>query len=76
MTDPGDGEHWTAFANCATADPEAFHPPKGGTTQPAKKVCAECTVREECLLYALEHGEKTGIWGGLSPRERKKLMQS
>lgn len=36
----------------------------------AKEVCRTCTVREECLDYALSHDEKEGIWGGQTPAER------
>lgn len=36
----------------------------------AKAVCATCPVLEECLQYATEH-QLTGIWGGMTDRERK-----
>ena len=58
---------------CTQTDPELFFPVKGGSTREAKKVCANCTVRAECLSYALENDERFGIWGGLSERERRKL---
>jgi WhiB family redox-sensing transcriptional regulator len=32
-------------------------------------------VREDCLDYALANGEKFGIWGGLSERERRRLRR-
>jgi WhiB family redox-sensing transcriptional regulator len=32
-------------------------------------------VREDCLEYALANGEKFGIWGGLSERERRRLRR-
>jgi WhiB family redox-sensing transcriptional regulator len=32
-------------------------------------------VRLECLEYALAHGEKFGIWGGLSERERRRVRR-
>jgi WhiB family redox-sensing transcriptional regulator len=38
----------------------------------AKKICAGCPVREECLRYALDHDERHGILGGLTPGERRK----
>ena len=38
---------------CTQTDPELFFPEKGGSTREAKKVCANCTVRAECLSYAL-----------------------
>ncbi|WP_172149082.1 WhiB family transcriptional regulator [Isoptericola chiayiensis] len=66
---------WQERALCAQTDPEAFFPEKGGSTREAKKVCASCDVRSECLDYALEHDERFGIWGGLSERERRKLKR-
>jgi WhiB family redox-sensing transcriptional regulator len=32
-------------------------------------------VREDCLEYALVNGEKFGIWGGMSERERRRLRR-
>ena len=66
---------WQVDALCAQTDPEAFFPEKGGSTRDAKKVCAACTVRSECLDYALGNDERFGIWGGLSERERRKLRK-
>jgi WhiB family redox-sensing transcriptional regulator len=66
---------WQERALCAQTDPEAFFPEKGGSTREAKKVCAGCEVRGECLEYALAHDERFGIWGGLSERERRKLKR-
>ena len=67
---------WQAEALCAQTDPEAFFPEKGGSTREAKRVCQSCTVKSECLEYALEHDERFGIWGGLSERERRKLKRA
>jgi WhiB family redox-sensing transcriptional regulator len=39
-------------------------------------VCRGCVVREECLEYALSNGEKFGIWGGMSERERRRLRRA
>ncbi len=66
---------WQEQALCAQTDPEAFFPEKGGSTREAKKICAACPVRAECLAYALEHDERFGIWGGLSERERRRLKR-
>ena len=68
-------EDWRERALCAQTDPEAFHPEKGGSTREAKKVCQSCEVREECLHWALDTKERYGIWGGLSERERRKLLK-
>jgi WhiB family redox-sensing transcriptional regulator len=66
---------WQERALCAQTDPEAFFPEKGGSTREAKKVCASCEVRADCLDYALANDERFGIWGGLSERERRKLKR-
>lgn len=61
-------------AICSQIDPELFFPEKGGSTREAKKICkGSCELRDECLEYALTKGERFGIWGGLSERERRKL---
>jgi WhiB family redox-sensing transcriptional regulator len=66
---------WQADSLCAQTDPEAFFPEKGGSTRDAKKICASCDVRAQCLEYALHNDERFGIWGGLSERERRKLRK-
>jgi WhiB family redox-sensing transcriptional regulator len=66
-------DEWMQYGACNSADPDAFFPEKGGNARDAKKVCAGCDVRAQCLQYALEHEEKHGLWGGLTERERRKL---
>lgn len=66
---------WVEEALCAQADPEAFFPEKGGAVRPAQAICARCPVREECLEYALENGERFGMWGGVSERARRQLAK-
>jgi WhiB family redox-sensing transcriptional regulator len=67
---------WQSRANCLGVDPELFFPERGASTREAKEVCRGCVVRTECLEYALANGEKFGIWGGLSERERRKVRRS
>ena len=66
---------WQARANCMGVDPDLFFPERGSSTREAKEVCRGCVVREECLEYAVTYGEKFGIWGGLSERERRKIRR-
>jgi len=66
---------WHDLARCAETDPEMFFPDKGESVRPAKRVCAGCEVRAECLQDALDHGERFGVWGGLSERERRVLAR-
>ena len=41
----------------------------------AKKVCARCEVRAECLAWALEAGQDHGVWGGMSEDERRAIKR-
>lgn len=70
-----DDEDWRISALCTQTDPEAFFPEKGGSTREAKRICASCEVKQDCLEYALEGDERFGIWGGLSERERRRLRR-
>ena len=67
---------WAADALCAQTDPELFFPEKGGATWEARRVCAGCPVRAECLDYALAHDERFGVWGGESERSRRRLKRA
>ncbi len=62
-------------ARCVDADPEAFFPDKGESTKEAKRICSDCPVKQPCLDFALANDEKFGIWGGLSPKERRRLKK-
>jgi WhiB family redox-sensing transcriptional regulator len=63
-------------AACATTDPELWFPELDSLWRvaQAKKICGECPVKVECLAYATDNKFKDGIWGGLSPTERHRLM--
>ena len=66
---------WQDLANCCGADPDLFFPERGASTRTAKGICRECSVRNECLEFAIVSSEKFGIWGGLSERERRKIRR-
>ncbi len=66
-------ESWRARANCLGVDPALFFPERGEPTGQAKAVCAGCSVRAECLDYAIETTARFGIWGGCSEAERRVL---
>ena len=72
-TDEGNG--WQLAANCLGVDPDLFFLERGASTKEAKAVCQGCEVRDDCLEYALVNGEKFGIWGGLSERERRRIRR-
>ena len=66
---------WKDSSNCLGVDPDLFFPERGASTREAKEVCRGCIVREDCLEYALLNGEKFGIWGGMSERERRRIRR-
>jgi len=63
--------------------PEMFYPlglDKGYTETPAigaaKAFCRPCPVRAQCLAHALVRKEEWGIWGGLTPAERRAMLRN
>ena len=71
---------WRAVAACRDTDPDLFFPV--GTTGPAieqieaaKAVCRECEAQAGCLEFALATNQDSGIWGGTSEEERRKLRK-
>ncbi len=76
MVDEGADRNWQDEARCQGTDPELFFDDKHTLTiEAAKKVCAECVVRLDCLEYALDNREKHGVWGGKSERERRRILR-
>jgi len=65
---------WLRRGACKSSDPELFFPLAASPVQEAqaKAVCATCQVLTECRSYALKAGETDGIWGGLTPEERRR----
>ena len=67
--------NWRAASACLNADPDMFFPVAVGTAaskqvSQALRLCQGCTVRQHCLDFAMQSGEKEGIWGGTTPEER------
>ena len=72
---------WRRHAICRDTDPDLFFPV--GTTghalvqiDRAKQVCGECPVSVDCLDYALETNQDSGIWGGTSEEERRTMRRA
>jgi hypothetical protein len=60
-----------------SASPELFFPSESGPLSglAAKRVCAGCCVKAECLRFALVTDQRWGVWGGTSAYERRKLSR-
>ena len=71
---------WRSQAICRDTDPDLFFP-IGTTGQAlvqidrAKEVCGVCPVKSECLEYALETNQDSGIWGGLDEEQRRNIRR-
>ena len=68
MTD----EEWGAWTS------RVFFVQRGGSSEEAKTICERCPVKAECLSAGLvdvpiSNKTPTGIWGGLSQRERQTI---
>nr|WP_238346880.1 WhiB family transcriptional regulator [Nocardiopsis dassonvillei] len=59
---------WQDWAACQDSPTEDFFGPGGEDA--AKKLCAVCPVRNDCLDYAINRPEPYGVWGGLNEDER------
>jgi WhiB family redox-sensing transcriptional regulator len=71
---------WQERAACIGADANIFFPTgrRWGAAVEVRRavaICNECEVRLECLEYALANGEKHGVWGDKSVRERSRIRR-
>ena len=64
---------WMDRARCRGEDRELFFPTVGASSAGARVICATCTVRQECLAFALADNELIGVWGGTTTQQRKEL---
>jgi WhiB family redox-sensing transcriptional regulator len=67
---------WFDDAACRGADTGIFFPASEADAGAAKRLCATCPVRDECLEHALEMSPAPeGVWGGLTRTERHRLTR-
>jgi len=66
---------WLFDGLCTQVDTDLFFPEKGGSTREAKAVCGRCPVLAECRDWAVATRQRYGVWGGLSERERRALVE-
>ena len=64
---------WMAAGKCRDFPPDMFFPSDGLGVEMARRVCADCPVRDVCLEYALDHHIEHGVWGGASERARRRM---
>jgi len=61
---------WVKDAACREHPELSWFPSRGEPIDPARRVCAACAVRLECLRCGLADETLTGVWGGTSHQER------
>ena len=68
---------WRDLAACRDSDASLFFPV--GTTGPAVQqtekaiaICNTCVAKEDCLQYALETNQESGVWGGYAEDDRRR----
>lgn len=68
--------NWRVLGRCRGVDTDIFYPlDDEDEGLEAKRICALCPVREACLEHAIAHREKVGVWGGLTARERRRVIR-
>lgn len=76
----GGEQSWKRKGACA-GDPQAtdllYAAELKDQVEGAKRWCAPCPVRRECLNYAIANREEFGVWGGvIESRRRNRRWQS
>src|SRR4051812_29825276 len=74
-TQHNDDMAWADLGSCVSSDPDIFFPERGENTSYARSECRGCPVRHQCLDYAMTTGQKFGIWGGMTPAQRRRLAR-
>ena len=64
---------WMDNANCKGKTNQMFPKDYKDITyiKQARQICAECTVKPQCLTYALQYptADMHGVWAGLTSRQ-------
>lgn len=79
LTGPVRALPWADEALCAQTDPELFFGDlphtyvtvDGDKTMTAKAICRRCPAKPDCRAYAMADTTLSGVWGGLTERERR-----
>jgi WhiB family transcriptional regulator, redox-sensing transcriptional regulator len=71
-TDPE--EPWASRALCRDGDPDELFV-QGAAQRKAAVICRRCPVMQECGAEALDNRVDFGVWGGMTERQRRALLQ-
>ena len=70
-------EGWHLRGACRGLESSIFYPDPAEEADVARAlvVCDGCEVRSDCLDQALFRREPTGIWGGTTERDRRRILR-
>ena len=66
---------WQEDAMCRGRGTKLFFSGAAETTEKARVVCGTCSVREECLAFALADSSLVGVFGGTTEGERREMRR-
>jgi WhiB family redox-sensing transcriptional regulator len=64
---------WASRALCGDTDPDGLFV-TGAAQRKAAALCRRCPVMDECAAEALDNRVEFGIWGGMTERQRRALL--
>lgn len=80
LESPDDGL-WRDHANCRTLGTTDFFITASSNSRAVNKkisevvaLCDACSVRGECLRFAIDNNIIYGIWGGMTATQRKRYL--
>lgn len=72
LKDPNSQFDWQSEGQCIKfPDLDFFSMESSLVRSRCKAVCATCVVSRQCLEFAQANDIRDGIWGGMTPKERR-----
>lgn len=72
----GNVNKWSDRAVCRTIGVDTFyHIEDNKLKNAAQQYCVSCPVQNQCLYTAIILKEDYGLWGGLTPRQRRSFLK-
>lgn len=72
--DADDPARWVSRALCTATDGDGLFV-TGAAQRKAAAFCRHCPVMRECAAEALDNNVEFGVWGGMTERQRRALLQ-
>jgi WhiB family redox-sensing transcriptional regulator len=67
---------WVSKAQCLANDPDDLFVRGAAQKKAAAAICRHCPVIVECAADALDNRVEFGVWGGMTERQRRALLNS